>query len=359
MQPVSEQRQQRVPSLIVPAVLVSLFLTACDALLQEPRPSVEPPEVGGVGTTQIDVGGLAGEIQLANGLVWVMVNRSAVADLDEDTARIVRIDPRTGRVRGQPIPIQDLGVVHPRGFDVGEGFLWALSATLVQGAWDKKPGALVKIDPDTGRIVGRVKVGRDPFGVTVAHGAVWVTNRGDNNLLRLDPKTMKAMQTIPVGEGPHRVLSAFGSIWVANEFNTPSVMRVDPRTATILATIVDVERPVPGVGVLWVEGPGAAIRGIDPRTNEFAGPAFPLNVTPAYVAGGKRSVWIGRWDTTVTGDYDPHSSGVFKYRRYDPEENALVGPEVTVLEPLEGRVGFGSLWVPHPSEPTVLSTPES
>jgi hypothetical protein len=102
--------------------------------------------------------------------------------------------------------------------------------------------------------------------------------------------------------------------------------------------------------------PGAAVRGIDPTTNHFMDPGLSARGHAGLCRRREESVWIGMRYPGIPGDSD---GDVFKYRRYDPKKNVLFGPDVTVLEPIEGRVGFGSLWVPHPSGTFLLSTPES
>ena len=47
--------------------------------------------------------------------------------------------------------------------------------------------SVVRIDPRRGRVIGQpVPVGLNPVAVDVSHGSAWVTSVGDGNLTRID-----------------------------------------------------------------------------------------------------------------------------------------------------------------------------
>ena len=68
-------------------------------------------------------------------------------------------------------------------------------------------------------------VGDGPVDVAVGEGAVWVVNQLDGTVMRLDPETGKVVATIHVGNEPQRIAAGEGRVWVtvrAPEEKTPS-----------------------------------------------------------------------------------------------------------------------------------------
>lgn len=63
---------------------------------------------------------------------------------------------------------------------VGEGSVWATAFGT---------GEVVRIDPATGAVTGRVDVGHGAEGVTAGLGSVWVVVQDAARLVRVDPTT--------------------------------------------------------------------------------------------------------------------------------------------------------------------------
>lgn len=96
----------------------------------------------------------------------------------------------------------------PLGLAAGAGGVWVVSY------WDR---TLSRIDPETRRVVGRVRVGAGPLSVAAGAGAVWVTNRDDRTLVRVDPRTNRVVRTIRLGASPYGVRVAHGRVWVTTQ----------------------------------------------------------------------------------------------------------------------------------------------
>jgi len=96
----------------------------------------------------------------------------------------------------------------PLGVAAGAGAVWAVTF------WFRE---LVRIDPETRRVLLRIPVGAGPNAVAVGGGAVWVTNRDDRSLTRIDPATNRVTRTIPLAAAPYGVRFAHGRLWVTTQ----------------------------------------------------------------------------------------------------------------------------------------------
>lgn len=72
---------------------------------------------------------------------------------------------------------------------------------------------MVRIDPATLQVTGRVRVGRSPTAIATSAGAVWVTSERDGTLTRIDPQGFD-VRPIVLGGPATDVAVGFGSIWV-------------------------------------------------------------------------------------------------------------------------------------------------
>ncbi len=138
----------------------------------------KPLPLGGPGIEQIAVRRPAGEVKVAGGLVWVLESTPA------DRYFVDRVDPRTRHVIGRPFPI-----VGPLVSDiaVGRGGVWLSMPTLTGPSWDKEPGFVRRLDPQSGKVESVIEVGHHPGGITVGGGSVWVSNTVDDSVTRIDP----------------------------------------------------------------------------------------------------------------------------------------------------------------------------
>ena len=96
----------------------------------------------------------------------------------------------------------------PLGIAAGAGAVW------VATFWTKE---LVRIDPETRRVVHRIPIGDGPLAVAVGAGSVWVTNRDDRTISRIDPRANRVVQTIPLAAPPHGIHFAHGRVWVTTQ----------------------------------------------------------------------------------------------------------------------------------------------
>jgi DNA-binding SARP family transcriptional activator len=163
-----------------------------------------------------------------------------------DAARVVRLDPRTGRISATVSE-----TIQVAGIAVGLDSVWAA---------DPVNDVVVRIDPATSRVVSRIPVADGPRRLTVGEGAVWVVGEFPNSgVWRIDPRTNRAVAHVSVPARANWVAVGEGSVWVTS--NTPghagpgSLTRIDPESNTVAATIdlgYSPEGVVVANGLVWV-----------------------------------------------------------------------------------------------------------
>ena len=119
-----------------------------------------------------------------------------------------RVDPRTRRVvADDPAAVRsgrrDHRAREPSGFR------------------DLLGDAVVRIDPEKNRIVGRVHVGRGARSVASGFGSLWVANSIDGTVSRIDPKTNQVVATITVGHEPGNIAVGPSGVWVTTTSSKP------------------------------------------------------------------------------------------------------------------------------------------
>ena len=146
---------------------------------------------GGEVADRIDVEGFASSLAVGEGFVWVV----------RDNREVVRVDPASGRIEGDPVEV-------PEAFGVatGEGAVWVVSAS----------GEVTRIDPDSlGTATPPARI-RGAIDVAAGLGSVWVTS-SNRRLTRLDPDTLEPTgKPIPVGDEAASVSVGARAVWVAN-----------------------------------------------------------------------------------------------------------------------------------------------
>lgn len=96
----------------------------------------------------------------------------------------------------------------PLGIAAGGGAIWVVTF------WSQE---LVRIDPETRRVLRRIPIGAGPLDVAVGGGAVWVTSRDDKTVSRVDPATNAVTEIIQLPVAPQGVRVAHGRVWVTTQ----------------------------------------------------------------------------------------------------------------------------------------------
>jgi YVTN family beta-propeller protein len=141
----------------------------------------------------VRVGHLPLYVTFGYGSAWV-------ANYKDDSVSVIR----PGTDKPETIPVEG----GPLGVAAGAGAIWVVAY------WNRE---LLRIDPETRRVLHHIPVGAGPLAVTVGAGSVWVTNRDAHSITRIDPATNKVMDTIDLDASPHGIAFARGHVWVTTQ----------------------------------------------------------------------------------------------------------------------------------------------
>jgi virginiamycin B lyase len=128
---------------------------------------------------------------------------------------VMRIDPDTNAVSAK------IHAPGPCGFlTVSKDAVWAAGAHCA--------ATITRIDPRTNQANGRVKGSLSaPIGLALAFGSLWVADLDAKAIDRVDPRSGRIVGKLPVGGYPVRLGIGFGSIWVRDD--TGRVLRIRPQ----------------------------------------------------------------------------------------------------------------------------------
>ena len=161
------------------------------------------------------------------------------------------------------------------------------------------PNSLVKLDPNTGKVLDVIEVGRQPVALAVVGDAVWVSNNEDETVTRVDPKTGHTDTIGGLRPPLDLVADGTGHVWISTDAYE-QVTRIDTRTLR-----KDVVLPLGrntfllgiGAGSLWVTetppnlgDPGTVAR-INLETAKVER-IFKVGPFPVDVKVGEGAAWV-------------------------------------------------------------------
>jgi streptogramin lyase len=217
----------------------------------------------------------------AFGSVWVA----------NDWGTLVRIDPRTNRVR--------------RRIRVGAGAC-SLAATK-HALWiaNYKRG-LTRVIPRGG--VKTIDVGAMPFDVLVAYGRVWVTAWEDGMLAAVDPKTLKVVRRVDIGPRPVGLVARYGVVWVGFGRDATAIAHVNPLTFAIDRIEVGVRAPgwfVAGTKDIWIQANDGDLVDYDPIARRVAAHIEVGGTLAQGAIGPDGRIWMPDKERNVVYRVDP------------------------------------------------------
>jgi PQQ-like domain len=243
------------------------------------------------------------------------------------------------------------------GLPVIAGGLAALLAAIAVVA-----GVLLRRDepePSGPQVVARLELTGNPADILPAFGSLWISDSVAGDVVRVDPDTRRVLARIPVGSAQNIATQAVGDeLWVRSQRDTV-VQRIDPATNAVRARFqprtpdgrmfASLEMVTAGTNV-WAAGDEGALR-LDPRTGaglEVVGP--PSRDSQALtIAVGDGHLWmlrtngeIQRFDATTgasQGTLPPGLGGDF-IAAYGRDLIVAAGNTVVRLDGSTGR----TLW---------------
>jgi ABC-type branched-subunit amino acid transport system substrate-binding protein/predicted Ser/Thr protein kinase len=139
----------------------------------------------------------------------VAVGTGAVWAISSASARVLKLDPRSGSVRNRIAIVGRPGLTKPVPVAVaaGEGAVWVLN---------QNTPSVSRIDPQLGAVTATIPlgVGSTPSAIATGAGAVWVALSGEGTVVRIDPDT-GAVRSIPLGGAPTGVAVSQGRVWIS------------------------------------------------------------------------------------------------------------------------------------------------
>lgn len=242
------------------------------------RLSLINPQSNDLRTSAPVVGRGVTDLQIAGDSVWVAVSRER---------RIVRLGARTGRRIGQAIQMPNA----PNSVAVGSGALWVGMITPVPGGSD----TLARVDPRTAKIVSTLQVPEGIKALAVSPGAVWIASRHDPLLLKVSAVTGKVVSRVRVGrDQPSDIAYANGVVWLTDPVAN-LVTRVDARTGrTIEIGVRGRPEAIAADGdQVWVANySDHTVTRIDPRTSRRVGDPVDVEPNPFELAISRGELWV-------------------------------------------------------------------
>jgi virginiamycin B lyase len=251
----------------------------------------------------------AATIKLGKTADWVAVTADAVWVGSTGPFAVHRIDPKTNSLAASV----EIPGAPCSGLTVGSGSLWvpmctsppslgkvdlktnrlvstypvgpaAAESGVAFGAGSvwiivNRSGDLVRVDPDSGRILATYKTPAGSYNPTFSEGTIWVSHAEGADLTGVEATTGKTTATIATGPNPRFLTAGAGAIWTLNQ-GDGSVTRADVRTRQ--TSSIELNTPghggdiAFGAGMIWTTMPKMPLSGIDARAGklscQWAGP---------------------------------------------------------------------------------------
>jgi hypothetical protein len=192
-------------------------------------------------------------------------------------------------------------------------------------------------DPAGPRVVAKLQLTGNPEDIVSAFGSLWISDPVAGEVVRVNPETRRVLARIPVGSGQYIATEPVGGeLWVRSQRDT-KLQRIDPGTNAVRARFqprTPDGRAFPSLSVLasesgvWAIGDEGALR-LDPRT----GAGLQLVAAPTG-SSEARGFAIGEeylWSLLTSG----------RIQRFDAATGEPRGAFAPELENAQGIVGYG------------------
>ena len=173
----------------------------------------------------------------------------------------------------------------PSDMMAGFGSLWVTEG---------RAGDVVRIDPNTHRVLARIPLGVTPSRIVAGAGAVWVLDPVSHTASAIDPATDTVAQTIAVASGATDVAFDAGSLWVLDR-RSGMVSRFDPGTGLRRTTVGVGGHPSSLTTIgdnIWVtDDTQGLVHRIDPHRANVT-QTLRVGGAPAAIAATSAGIWV-------------------------------------------------------------------
>ncbi len=230
----------------------------------------------------IDVGRFPKDIAVAEGNVWVV---------SETEGTLWRIDPVTFEV----VDTISLGG-NTMYVAAGQGAVWVTGGLGVR-----------KIDLTTGTRYGVVY--NNCSGVAIGENAIWVGDNQNPQLLKIDPETRRVVATVKLEGKPSEIAYGHGTVWVILS-DKNEVVGIDPNTHQVVTTLSS-NAFIHGLAVdptrVWHTHP-YALNYYEPASLGSGG--FSIANPPAQIEFYAGSLWVSSPNEGLITRINPEDQGV-------------------------------------------------
>jgi len=183
---------------------------------------------------------------------------------------------------------------------------WVLVTDAVWVA-SSKPYAVLRIDPETNKIVARIRIaGEACSGLASGFGSIWAPICGKKpGLVRIDAAKNAISAILPIAAaGPEGGIAASDdSVWLVTDKNG-TLVSINPSTNSVQQKISIPSgsyNPIFSHGVVWISGVEKnVVTAVDAKRGKVL-ESIPVGPKPRFLAAGGGSIWtLNQGDGTVT-----------------------------------------------------------
>jgi virginiamycin B lyase len=241
--------------------------------------------------------------------------------------RIIRLGVATD---GVSRPMSDL--VKEAVFPVEGSPDWAVVTADSVWITSARVNKVVQLVAATNKVGLAVDVQRPCSGLADGFGSIWIPSCGGHTVVRADPKTAKSVAEIAADPANSEggITVGAGSVWIVTK--PSSLVRIDPKTNTVTATIelpAGSDNPLFSDGFVWISGNGSdSLIKVDPKTEKVVA-TIPIGPKPRFLTSGAGSIWtLNQGDGTIS--------------RVDMKSGTLVATIKCGIQGTGGEITFGA-----------------
>jgi len=283
------------------------------------------------------VGDSPQRIAVGGGSVWV---------IDDEEKSLRRISVAPVRKVGRPLALPGTPV------DVSAGLGGVFVVT-------KDPARVVRVDPRSGRIAGSAALRGDPVSVDVGDREVWVATRSPNELVRVGRRTgLLRGRPVVLRSEPSFVSARDLAVWVGSA-KTRRVTRIDQRTGAVRRSF-RLPNGLAGMaagdgGTLWFAQGDKYPYGHIPVEGDYVELDDPANTDGSFriAVGPRGAVFVaGAQDSDTTSSSGSSSSTTYYFRQglvVDPRSGDLRSEFELSDDVRDIAAGAGAVWSIEPA----------